>query len=49
LPDLEWLAYLDNAHTVLMDVDANVNKDNKADLAWIARKENAYPPKYYLD
>jgi len=32
-----------------MDVDADVNGDNEADLAWIAGEENAYPLKYYLD
>jgi hypothetical protein len=32
-----------------VDVDTNVKGDNKADLAWIAGEENAYPLKYYLN
>jgi len=32
-----------------MDVDADVDGDDKANLAWIAREENAYLLEYYLD
>jgi hypothetical protein len=45
LPALEWLAREDNANTVPIDVDG----DDRADLAWIVRKENAYLLEYYLD
>jgi hypothetical protein len=52
LPNLEWLAIADNAHTVPIDVDADVDGDDEADLLdleWLAREENAYLLKYYLD
>jgi hypothetical protein len=32
-----------------MDVDTDVDRDDEADLAWIAGEENAYPLEYYLD
>jgi hypothetical protein len=37
---------------MLMDVDANINRDNKAnllDLKWLAREENAHLLEYYLN
>jgi hypothetical protein len=34
---------------VPIDVDADVNRDDEADLAWITREENAYLLEYYLD
>jgi hypothetical protein len=48
LPDVEWLAREeDQASTVPMDTD--IDGDDEADLEWIAGKENAHPPEYYLD
>ena len=52
MPNLEWLAIADNAYTVPIDVDADINGDNEADLLdlkWLVREENAYLLKYYLD
>jgi hypothetical protein len=52
LPDLEWLAHLNNVYTMPIDVDTDVDRDDKVDLPdleWLAREGNAYPPEYYLD
>jgi hypothetical protein len=37
---------------MLMDVDANINRDNELDLPdleWLAGEENAHPLEYYLN
>jgi MoaA/NifB/PqqE/SkfB family radical SAM enzyme len=37
---------------MLMDVNANINRDNELDLPdleWLAREENAHPLEYYLN
>jgi hypothetical protein len=52
LLDLKWLAIANNAYTMLMDINANINGNDKAnllDLKWLAREENAHLLKYYLD
>jgi hypothetical protein len=49
LPDLEWLIHEDNANSLPMDVDNEIDRDDKADLAWVTGEENTLPPEYYLD
>ena len=31
-----------------MDINTNIDRDDKADLVWIAEEENAHSPEYYL-
>jgi hypothetical protein len=38
-----------DAGTELTDVDTDIDRDNEADLVWIARDDNAYLPEYYLN
>src|SRR5277367_6666835 len=38
-----------NADTEPTAADTDVDKDDEADLAWIAGEDNAYLPEYYLD
>jgi hypothetical protein len=32
-----------------IDVDINIDRDDKIDLEWIVRKKNAYLLEYYFD